>query len=236
MPDFACRSPALEWLETAAPARGERAAYLRSLARLNGAMLGHRPVLNWLGEVAGRPPRGEPLTLLDVGCGYGDLLRAVRRWANRRGVALRLIGIDIEPDTVAIARDTTAAGDEIEYLVADVFNLRPSFHIDVVVSSLVAHHLGDERVVALLRWMETTARRGWMIADLERHPVPYHAIGIAGPLLGVHPMVIGDGRISVTRALTRAEWRPKVEAAGIAPDAVRLDRFLYRLSVSRLKA
>jgi len=40
----------------------------------------------------------------------------------------------------------------------------------------------------------------------------------------------------VTRALKRTEWPPIVGAAGIAPDAVRLDWFLYRLAVSRLKA
>jgi 2-polyprenyl-3-methyl-5-hydroxy-6-metoxy-1,4-benzoquinol methylase len=226
----------MEWLDTATPPLAERAAYLRSLARLNGAMLGHRPVLNWLGHaVRGRPPE-EPLTLLDVGCGYGDLLRAVRRWANRRGLTLKLIGIDIQADTIAIAREATPQGERIDYLAADVFNLRPSVRIDYVVSSLVAHHLDERRIVALVRWMEATARRGWMISDLERHTVPYHVIGIAGLLMGVHPMVIEDGRISVTRALRRPEWRPIVEAAGIDPDAVRLDWFLHRLAVSRLKA
>jgi len=235
VPNLACRSQALEWLDTATPPLAERAAYLRSLAKLNGAMLGHRPVLNWLGNATRGLSRDEPFTLLDVGCGYGDLLRAVRRWAARRGVALKLIGIDIQADTIAIAREATPAGERIDYLVADVFNLRPSVRIDAVVSSLVAHHLDDRKIVALVRWMEATARRGWMISDLERHPVPYHVIGIAGRLMGVHPMVIQDGRISVTRALRRPEWRPIVEAAGIDPDAVRLDWFLHRLAVPRLK-
>jgi len=235
VPNLACRSQTLEWLDTATPPLAERAAYLRSLAKLNGAMLGHRPVLNWLGNATRGLSQDEPFTLLDVGCGYGDLLRAVRRWAARRGVALKLIGIDIQADTIAIAREATPAGERIDYLVADVFNLRPSVRIDAVVSSLVAHHLDDRKIVALVRWMEATARRGWMISDLERHPVPYHVIGIAGRLMGVHPMVIQDGRISVTRALRRPEWRPIVEAAGIDPDAVRLDWFLHRLAVARLK-
>jgi SAM-dependent methyltransferase len=233
VPDFRRRSRALEWLDTASPTREERAAYLESLAWFNGVMLGHRPVLTWLAK-AGRGARG-PLTLIDVGCGYGDLLRAIRRWANRRGIAMRLIGVDIEPDTVAIARDATPASDDIAYLVADVFNLKPAVRVDLIVSSLVAHHLDGERMPAFLRWMETTARRGWMIADLDRHPFSYHAIGLVGRLLRIHPLVVKDGQTSVMRSLSAQDWRPVIAAAGIEPQAVQIKWFLYRLAVSRLK-
>ena len=84
--------------------------------------------------------------------------------------------------------------------------------------------------------MEATARRGWLIADLQRHPVPYHVIGVAGPLSRIHPMVVKDGRLSVTRALTRPEWHDAFAAAGLDPKAVRLRWFLYRYAVSRLRA
>ena len=49
-------------------------------------------------------------------------------------------------------------------------------------------------------------------------------------------MVIKDGRISVTRALARVDWRPTIAAAGLDPESVRLSRHLYRLALSRLKA
>ena len=56
----------------------ELARILADLARFNGAMLGHWPLLHWLARVVKDTPAGEPLTLLDIGCGYGDLLRAAR--------------------------------------------------------------------------------------------------------------------------------------------------------------
>lgn len=233
MADFSRRSHVGEWLDTAAPDRRERAAYLESLAWFNGMMLGHRPILSWL-EKTTRASR-EPLTLMDVGCGHGDLLRAIRGWSRTCGVPLRLIGVDIEPETIAIAQEATARVDAIEYLAADVFNLRPAIRIDFVVSSLLAHHLTDERLLVFLRWMEATAQRGWLISDLERHPFPYHAIGAAGRLARIHPMVIKDGRTSVTRALARAEWGPTIAAAGLDPATVQISWFLYRLAVSRLK-
>lgn len=235
MPDLARRSHALEWLDVATPTPAERAAYLASLAWFNRAMLGYRPVLAWLDAATRGLTPGEPCTLLDVGCGYGDLLRAIRRWAIRHGRPMRLIGVDFNADTIAIARAATSHEDAIDYLVGDVFNLRPAVRIDVVVSSLLTHHLSDDDIVRFLRWMEATARRGWLIADLQRHAVPYHAIGIAGPLSRIHPMVVKDGRLSVTRALTRPEWHDAFAAAGLDPKAVRLRWFLYRYAVSRLR-
>jgi hypothetical protein len=103
-----------------------------------------------------------------------------------------------------------------------------------VVSSLLTHHMSDEMITAFLRFMEQTARRGWLIYDLQRHVVPYSFIGLMGKLTRLHPMVIHDGRISVTRSLTRAEWNERLAAAGIARDAVKLRWFLFRFVIERL--
>jgi hypothetical protein len=48
-------------------------------------------------------------------------------------------------------------------------------------------------------------------------------------------MVIHDGRISVARSLTRAEWLARTDEAGVARDAVRLRWFLFRFAIGRLR-
>jgi hypothetical protein len=83
--------------------------------------------------------------------------------------------------------------------------------------------------------MEKTARKGWLIYDLQRHPVPYYFIGLMGRLTRLHPMVIHDGRISVARSLTRMEWLARTGEAGVARDAVRLRWFLFRFAIGRLR-
>ena len=35
-------------------------------------------------------------------------------------------------------------------------------------------------IVRFLRWMEATARRGWLIYDLQRNRVPFYFIALAG--------------------------------------------------------
>lgn len=56
-----------------------------------------------------------------------------------------------------------------------------------------------------------------------------------GKLTRLHPMVINDGRISVARSLTRAEWEQRIASAGIASNAVQLRWFLYRFVIGRLR-
>jgi SAM-dependent methyltransferase len=211
------------------------AGILLDLARFNGVMQGHRPVLRWLDRAVKDVPCEQPLTLLDIGCGYGDLLRAIRGWAQRRGRVVRLIGLDLSPQVIDVARSVTLDADAIEYHAADIFAFTSPAPIDFVVTSLVTHHLSDDMIERFLRWMETTATRGWMIYDLQRHIVPFYFIALAGPMLRLHPVVVYDGRISVARSLTRAEWEARLAAAGIARSAADLRWFMFRFAIGRVK-
>jgi SAM-dependent methyltransferase len=213
----------------------ELAKVLHDLARFNGVMLGHWPVLRWLDAAARDFPAEQVLTFVDIGCGYGDLLRAVRRWARKRGRRVKLVGIDLSPQVIEVARGATDAADDIDYQVTDVFEFRPSYPIDFVASSLVTHHLSNEMIVRFLRWMETCAGRGWLIYDLQRSVVPFYFIAVAGLVLRLHPVVVHDGRISVARSLTRAEWRELITQAGIRRAAVDLRWFMFRFAIGRLK-
>src|ERR1700744_2664154 len=100
--------------------RDQLRACLRDIARLNRWFLGYRPLLDWLATQTRDRVRGVPLRILDVGCGYGDSLRRVARWAHARGIAVELTGLDINSDTVAIAAETPASGS-IQWVCADVF-------------------------------------------------------------------------------------------------------------------
>src|SRR5215472_9159520 len=96
-----------EWMDQPS-SREEMRACLRDLARVNRWMLAYRPTLEWLDGLSLRDVAG-PVRILDVGCGYGDTLRRVEQWAVKRGVAVELTGIDLNPDCVAIAAEASGA-------------------------------------------------------------------------------------------------------------------------------
>jgi len=211
------------------------APILRDLARFNGIMQGHRPVLQWLDRATRSLPPEQPLVILDIGCGYGDLLRAIQAWAKRRGRVIRLIGIDLSAQVIEVARSVTPQDQNIDYYATDIFDFRASEPIDFAVTSLVTHHLPDAMIERFLRWMEENARRGWVIYDLQRSIVPFYFIALAGIALRLHPVVVYDGRISVARSLTKAEWEARLRAAGIPREAVDLRWFMFRFAIGRLK-
>src|SRR5258705_22886 len=128
----------------------------------------------------------------------------------------------------------TDGADAINYRVMAVLDSARPVPIDFVVSSLVTHHMSDDLIAKFLRWMEETARKGWLTYDLQRHPVLYYFITLMGKLTRLHPMVIHDGRVSVARSLTRAEWLARIGEAGIARDAGRLRWFRFRFAIGRL--
>jgi len=233
--DFKNRSHQQEWLDRDDIDPHELKAVLHDLARFNTAFFGHRPILRWLGRILGRKTTGSAPTILDVGCGYGDLLRAIRRWANKRNLKPALFGVDLNPETIRIAREATDRADQIDFAVMDVFDLPPGRRFDIIVSSLVGHHLSDEKLRDFLVLLERASTQGWLIYDLQRHRVLYEVIGLASRLARLHPMVTNDGQISVMRSLTRKEWTDRLAAAGIELSNVKIRWFLFRFVIERGK-
>ncbi len=217
----------------------EMAGCLRDLQTVNRLTMSYRPTLEFLERVVERHG-GAELHVVDVGSGYGDFVRVIHRWALRRGVKLRLTGIDLNPQAAVIAREATAkAGLEvgaIEWRTGDAFAMEGVHAPDVVISSLMAHHLGHDEVVGFLRWMEASAQRGWFVNDLERQPVPALLFGVVSRLLGCHPFMRQDGPVSFRRAFRVEDWRGLLREAEIPADAARiLPTFPARLCVERLR-
>jgi 2-polyprenyl-3-methyl-5-hydroxy-6-metoxy-1,4-benzoquinol methylase len=236
MRSFAQRSSELEEMEAPDIAESDLTACLNDLARANTLTLARPPTLGWLARATRPLPRGGSFTLLDVGYGQGDMLRAIHRWAVRRGLQPRLTGIDLSPWSATAAAAATDPGWRISYLVGDVFDYAPEEPIDFVVSSLVAHHMTDDQLVRFIQWMDQHARRGWFINDLHRHPIAYYGFSVLSTATLLHRMVRHDGLISVARAFTRADWLRLLAAARIAPERVGIDwRFPFRICIGRIK-
>jgi SAM-dependent methyltransferase len=162
------------------------------------------------------------------------MLRAIARWARGRGIAADLVGIDLNPNSAAVARAATPAALPIDYRTGDYADLR-GHGFDIVASSLVAHHMTAAQLRAFLRFMEAEARTGWIVNDLHRHGFAYAGYPLLAGLLRWHPIVRADGRLSIARAFRPPEWRAILDEAGIGREARVVRRFPFRLCVERIR-
>jgi Methyltransferase domain len=234
--DLRQRSTAPELMDAGDAGAATIEACLRDLERINRWTGAYRITLRWLDQLLGARRPGRRLVLVDVGSGYGDMLRRISGWAGRRGIDLELIGVDLNPHAALAAARATPPGLPVRYLAADIFDLPQTTRPDIVISALFAHHLEDARLVRFLAWMEEHARLGWLINDLHRHAVPYWIARWMPVLRRMNRLVRADASVSVARSFVRRDWQRLLEAADMGgPPTTIAWRFPFRDAIGRIK-
>lgn len=214
------------------PARYARV--LADLSRINALTLAARPTLGFLDRVAARGVGTKPWRILDVGFGSGDMLARIDRWGTRRGVALDLVGIDLNPNSAPVAAARLGARAQ---LVAGDYRDLAGQGWDIVLSSLVTHHMSAAQRREFLRFMDAESARGWLVNDLHRQRLPFAGYPLLAALARVDPIVRRDGQLSVGRSFRRAEWQAMLADAlpETAAHARIFRSFPYRLCVERIR-
>jgi SAM-dependent methyltransferase len=159
-------------------------------------------------------------SLLDVGCGSGDLPAYLLEHLEGSVLA---VGLDVKLDHL---RDTPP---DVRRIVADVRALPfAEASYDVVTASLLLHHFDSGDVVPLLQRLYSLTRRALVVSDLHRAAVPYLFGRLVFPALFRSPVSVHDGLVSIRRGFRPAELRSAFEEAGLPHVRIRR-RFPYRL-------
>ena len=238
MPDFSRRDTTPELMDTEVVSFEDFRLCLEQLADANRLSLAYRPTFAFLEKLhrESRLPKDRRFVIADIGSGYGDTLRLVDAWAQRHGLAVELVGVDLNPWSARAAAEATPPGRPIQWVTQNLFDYAPESGVDIVMSSLFTHHLRNPDVVRFLAWMERTARIGWLVNDLQRHRVPYYALKWGFPLLRRHRFMQHDGPVSVASAFTRADWELLLDEAGLKAGTAKVTAWMpFRLAVTRIK-
>ncbi|GHF36550.1 2-polyprenyl-3-methyl-5-hydroxy-6-metoxy-1,4-benzoquinol methylase [Deinococcus metalli] len=143
-------------------------------------------------------------SVLDIGCGGGDVARQLARWARRDSLTLHVTAIDTDARAIAHARTGAATG--VTYRHASSAALRAQGQrFDVVVSNHVLHHLSAAELAALLDDTEALCTGVAVHGDIERHPLAYAAYRLVTPRLFPGSFIHVDGLRSIRRSYTAAE-------------------------------
>jgi len=185
---------------------------LRELHTINRLLGGYNLIFEGIKVLI--KDRIDPTSILDIGSGGGDTLKMVhQKFSNNN--ELRLAGVDLKPDCINYARDN-CQGKDINFIESDYRDLLDESHqYDIIITSLFCHHLEDDEIVDLLRWMTANAKVGIVINDLNRHFLAYYSIKWLTSLFSKSYLVKNDAPLSVLRSFKRKEWLKLLDKADI---------------------
>lgn len=213
MPDFTNRVLVPEKMDQSDAPPEEIRQALRELEVINKWLGGYNVIFDALKKASWSK---QPLTIMDLGCGGGDILRAIARWAELKELNVKLVGVDKNPLMLDFAREHSREFDNISFRQLDVFDNRLlAEHVDITISSLFCHHFNDEELMQLILRMQALSSQAVVVNDIHRHWFAYYSIKTITGLFSKTDLVKYDAPVSVGRSLTRAEWENVMFKAGI---------------------
>jgi len=215
-PDTRRRMEAPELMDSPVVDRGLLLKTIRQFEFINKMVSGNQRMLRK--ELFGKiSETKELITVLDIGCGGGDILRWIVKTARKSGLQFRCVGIDPDKRILEQTKADCSAFQEIDIRrgsYQDLPRLRKDLgHIDYIISNHVLHHLGTEEAGEFIRLAREHAARGVIINDLRRSRLAYFAYSIFALFLPRPSLAYYDGRLSILKSFTRKELFQAAEGA-----------------------
>lgn len=216
MPDFSNRSSLVEIMDDLQCDGEVVHQTLRELEFINKWLGGNAVTIAGVEELLNETSPTKTISIADLGCGGGDMLRLLYHWAKRNKVNVRLVGIDANPNIIAFARNNVRDIPGIEFFTQDIFSEEFSKQkFDIIIGTLFYHHFSQENLIHFFRQLSKQVEIGIVINDIHRHPLAYYAIRLLTALFSKSAMVKFDAPLSVLRAFKRNELRKILEGAAV---------------------
>ncbi len=169
------------------------------------------------------------VSVLDVGAGSGELLRAIAGYTLQNGIKLNLVGLDQNSISAASIKSESEKYTQIRSVQGDALELPfENSSFDFVICSLFTHHLTTDQIVESFSEMNRVASRRLIVIDLHRHPLAYASYKAMCAAFGISELVRHDGSLSILRGFKPAELLELGRRAGLTN--IRVSRsFPFRL-------
>ena len=178
---------------------------LDKIATINQWLGGKQVALSALKTLLKNHSEEKELSIVDLGCGNGDILRKIAKFGRKRGLKFQLLGIDANQATIDYAIKLSKDYPEIKYLKQDV--LSEEFRhqkYDIALCTLFLHHFEDEIALNLIQSILKNTGIGLIVNDLHRHPIAYYLFKLL-TLFTKNKMMKDDGLLSILKGFKRKD-------------------------------
>lgn len=178
---------------------------LDKLENINRWLGGNAMTVKSLKKVLKNHPKEQELTIADIGCGHGDILRDVAKFGRKNGYKMKLIGMDANPTAIAYANKLSTEFSELSFITEDIFSKEfKERTFDVVLATLFLHHFKEDPLVSFLENTLKQTKIAIVVNDLHRHTLAYYLFMLLSIFIK-NKMIIEDGLTSVLRGFKRED-------------------------------
>jgi 2-polyprenyl-3-methyl-5-hydroxy-6-metoxy-1,4-benzoquinol methylase len=179
---------------------------LDKIAQINQLLGGNQLTLQGVQNLIEKIPKKTEITILDVGCGNGDILRILADYGLKNHFNFKLIGIDANNFTVNYARELSKDYSNIRFQCENIFSEAfAELKQDIALCTLTLHHFKDDEIIQLMTVLNANSRVGIVINDLHRSTVSYRLFQVLCFVFRLNPMSREDGLISILRGFKKEE-------------------------------
>jgi 2-polyprenyl-3-methyl-5-hydroxy-6-metoxy-1,4-benzoquinol methylase len=180
-----------------------REAYI-DINKCNQLLGGYGITINSVLKLIRATPK-ESYTIIDMGCGDGEMLRKLSKALRKEGIAVALIGIDLRDDVLEIARSKSKGYSDIEFKKQDILTLDKGIGCDILLCTLTMHHFTDEQIKIFTKKFYELASIGVVINDLERNILSYQLFKLFSFFFIKTSIAKTDGLISISKGFRKQE-------------------------------
>ncbi|WP_242661165.1 methyltransferase domain-containing protein [Flavobacterium johnsoniae] len=184
----------------------ELRAALDQIARINQLLGGNNLTLHGIKRLLKQTDTSKTITVADIGCGNGDMLRMLAKFGKKSNLKLKLIGVDANDFTINYARKLSNEYSNIEYKCVDIFSEDfKTLKYDIVLCTLTLHHFSNEEILNIITTFNKNAETGIIINDLHRSKIAYRLFELICFLFNLKKMSREDGLVSILRGFKKNE-------------------------------
>ena len=179
---------------------------LDKISKVNRLLGGNKITLEGVKNILKQHSVKNKITVVDVGCGNGDMLRLMADYLEKNNIKCDLVGIDANQFTVDYEKKKSVNYPNITYRCEDIFDkLLEKIEYDIVLCTLTLHHFKDDEIINLLKVFKAKAKMGIVINDLERSGISYRLFQAFCFALRLNDMSREDGLVSILRGFKKPE-------------------------------
>lgn len=221
MPSFSQRSHEEEIMDDLSSSGNIIDVTLKELEIINLLLGGNYVTVNGITKLLRDTPTSESITIADLGCGSGDMLRLIQKNLLKKSRRAHLLGIDANPNITKYAQQHNTS-PEIQFESLNIFSeefRRKKF--DIAVGTLFFHHFTNDQLIEFFAQLKNQVRIGIVINDIHRHWFAYYSIKWLTQAFSKSSMVKHDAPVSVLRAFKKTELEEILLRAGIKKYTIR---------------